>query len=572
MSNKKEKAALYIRVSTSHQIDKDSLPFQRKELINYAKYVLGIDDFDIFEDPGYSAKNTDRPAYQEMMGRIRKREFTHLVVWKIDRVSRNLLDFCDMYEELKKYNTAFISKNEQFDTSTAMGEAMLKIILIFAELERKLTSERVYAIMLSRAEKGLWNGAPVPLGYYWPEEGDFPSIDPEEAETVGFIYDSYQETKSTREVKHLLEINDIKTKNNRNWTSKTISDIIRNPFYKGTYRYNYRESGRGAIKDEEEWIVVPNNHEAIISEEQWDICNYIMDENSKARRSVRTLNNHIHVFAQLVSCGKCKKNYIATVDRPRAGGYRPSVYRCYNYVHSKKAHRVCAGTIGEVKLGPFVMNYISNLVKANNRILAYKSKNSEKDIERILLKGSAFNDIVGIHPRDLNYTYEVLLKSASDILFDENINQDKNKNEEDSKLESLRIEKSKLERALTRLENLYLFSEDSMSEKNYLIRKQEIDKKISSINNKIKDRSSELSKSIPGHDLNFIKKATQYLLAQNLVSNRPINYNRIVKTTDKSLLKDFVNCVIKKIVVEEDKRISSIEFVNGITHRFIYRD
>lgn len=133
-----KKAALYIRVSTHYQIDKDSLPFQRRELINYSKYVLGIDDLEVFEDAGYSGKNTDRPKFQEMMSRIRDGEFTRLLVWKIDRISRNLLDFCDMYEEFKKYNITFISKNEQFDTSTAMSEAMLKIILVFAELEKSL--------------------------------------------------------------------------------------------------------------------------------------------------------------------------------------------------------------------------------------------------------------------------------------------------------------------------------------------------------------------------------------------------------------------------------------------------
>lgn len=91
--NQTKKAALYIRVSTHYQIDKDSLPFQRNELINYAKYALGIDDYAIFEDAGYSGKNTDRPAYQDMMRRIRAKDFSHLCVWKIDRISRNLLDF-----------------------------------------------------------------------------------------------------------------------------------------------------------------------------------------------------------------------------------------------------------------------------------------------------------------------------------------------------------------------------------------------------------------------------------------------------------------------------------------------
>ena len=291
MKKDKEKVALYIRVSTHHQIDKDSLPFQRKELINYAKYILGIDDYEIFQDAGYSGKDTDRPAYQDMMARVRVGEFTHLLVWKLDRISRNLMDFTKMYEELKDFNITFISKNEQFDTSTAMGEAMLKIILVFAELERQLTAERVYAIMLSRAEKGLWNGAPMPLGYYWPEDSDFPEVDQDEAETIRFIYTNYEKERSTGEVKHLLELEGLKTKNDKTWTTKTVSDIIRNPFYKGTYRYNYRESARGAIKDEKEWIIIDRNHEAIVSEEQWEICNNIMDENSKGRSSVRTLNS-----------------------------------------------------------------------------------------------------------------------------------------------------------------------------------------------------------------------------------------------------------------------------------------
>ena len=108
----------------------------KQDLTSYCKYILNTDDFVVFEDAGYSGKNTDRPAYQKMMSQIRQGLFTHLLVWKIDRISRNLLDFANMYAELKDLGVTFVSKNEQFDTSTAIGEAMLKIILVFAELER----------------------------------------------------------------------------------------------------------------------------------------------------------------------------------------------------------------------------------------------------------------------------------------------------------------------------------------------------------------------------------------------------------------------------------------------------
>ena len=165
-----KKAAIYIRVSTHWQVDKDSLKVQRRELIAYVTLVLGITDYVVFEDPGYSAKNTDRPEYQAMMDRIRTGEFTHLVVWKIDRISRNLIDFAAMHDELQSLGVTFVSKNEQFDTSSAIGEAMMRIILIFAELERKTTAERVTAVMLSRASDGQWNGGRVPFGYSWSKE------------------------------------------------------------------------------------------------------------------------------------------------------------------------------------------------------------------------------------------------------------------------------------------------------------------------------------------------------------------------------------------------------------------
>lgn len=104
------RGALYVRVSTKYQVDKDRLPLQRKKLKEYCN-LIDIPNYEIFEDDGYSAKNTDRPMFQEMMNRIRAGEFTHLIVWKVDRISRNLLDFASMYQELKERKVTFISLN-----------------------------------------------------------------------------------------------------------------------------------------------------------------------------------------------------------------------------------------------------------------------------------------------------------------------------------------------------------------------------------------------------------------------------------------------------------------------------
>ena len=176
-----------------------------------------------------------------------------------------------MYQELKDHKVTFISMNEQFDTSTAIGEAMLKIILIFAELERNMTSERVTGIMLDRAEQGLWNGARMPVGYRWNPEIKFPEPDPEETKIVQFIFDEYERVRSTTKIARYLNHNQIASKRGGQWTSKLIRDIIRSPFYIGTYRYNLRESGRGPLKPESEWIVRENNHPAIITKETFGL-------------------------------------------------------------------------------------------------------------------------------------------------------------------------------------------------------------------------------------------------------------------------------------------------------------
>ena len=221
-----DKVAIYVRVSTHWQIDKDSLPMQKTDLANYCAYVLNINNYEIFEDAGYSAKNTDRPDFQKMMSRIRSGEFSHLLVWKIDRISRNLLDFIDMYEELKRLGVAFVSRNEQFDTTTAMGEAMLKIILVFAELERNTTSERVSNVMISRAETGKWNGGRVPYGYRSPGKGMMPMVDETEAAVVKQIFNNYEYSRSTTMVARDLTDKGILTKKGNKWSAQAVARIL----------------------------------------------------------------------------------------------------------------------------------------------------------------------------------------------------------------------------------------------------------------------------------------------------------------------------------------------------------
>lgn len=556
---KKKKSAIYVRVSTNYQVDKDSLPLQRQDLINYSKYVLGIDEYEIFEDAGFSGKNTSRPAFQEMIERIRTREFSHLLVWKIDRISRNLLDFCNIYEEIKKYDCTFISKNEQFDTSSAMGEAMLKIILVFAELERKLTGERVTAVMLDRANKGLWNGAPIPLGYKWDKEKKFPVIDENESRTIKIIFNKYRDTQSTSIVRNELNEIGLKTKRGGSWTTKTLADIIRNPFYKGTYRYNYRESARGAKKKKEEWVLVDDNHQGIISKELWQECNEIMDKNAASNNARFRSNSKTHVFASILECGECHNNLYAKEDKANKDGFRPSIYVCSSRYNNSGCKQK---TISDKVVGSFVLKYISNIIK-----LSESNVTNIDDIQKVLLSGKVFNDVIAIDKDSLSSIIK-LLNIKSTNIFSKKVPDKKVMNKEIIEIKNLNKQKEKFERALERLEDLYLFDDESMSEKDYILKKKKLNEKLDDINKKLSDISSENEIEF---NTNLIENAKSLILILELKKNSNINYKKLVTTIGKALLKELVNSVINKIIVK-DKKVLSIEFKNGLVSKFIYAD
>ena len=392
------RAAIYIRVSTQYQTDRASLPVQREELINYAKYALNISSYDVFEDAGYSAKNTDRPAYQQMMARIRLGEFTHLLVWKIDRISRNLLDFTAMYQELKALGVTFISKNEQFDTSSAIGEAMLRIILVFAELERKMTSERVSAVMVSRASKGNWNGGKIPFGYnYDKETGEF-SVNEDEAKVINMIYDLYESERSLTTVAKYLNEHGYRARSGKPWNPTTTRTMLVNPFYAGTYRYNYRCEADGGshtpsfVRDEEDWVVVEDHHPAIIDKERQEKVSDILKANQRSQSTGTVSYNRkdVHIFAGLLRCGCCGSGMTASTDRVREGGWAPSHYGCSR----RRRFNDCTNKfVSDITLGPFAMNYIANIIRASN---SFGKTTSIETLQKKLLRGDTFKDVVGI--------------------------------------------------------------------------------------------------------------------------------------------------------------------------------
>ncbi len=567
-SIRQTKVAIYIRVSTAHQVDKDSIPMQKKDLIAYCQLILGTDNYVIFEDAGYSGKNTDRPGFQEMMGRIRRGEFTHVLVWKIDRVSRNLLDFAEMYEELQSLRVTFVSKNEQFDTSTAIGEAMLKIILVFAELERNMTSERVTATMISRANSGQWNGGRIPYGYSYDSETKTFSIREDEASICRELKEIYLEKKSLVYTARTLNQNGRKTRSGASWSPHTVWIIASSPFYAGIYRYNrYKGTESRSVNPEDEWVLVPNHHPAIFTIEEHEALLATLKSNARMLENPIGKSHaprNIHIFQDIAYCGKCKNKLVSTPGKKHADGYRPSNYSCPLH---RKSNKCDNSTVNDIIIGEFVINYILNMLNAKK---TFSSINTPEELQKHLLIGSTFSNISHIEENGLNEFFNLLSRYASDQSYVFAIKKPRKKKATvNPEIAALKKEKEKQERAMQRLQDLYLYSDKSISEKDFILRKSEISDHLKNINAQLGLANQSPDSVLSDED--FIKQASHLLIQKELTDRKYIYYKKLASTVDPEILKTYINTILDSVYVI-DGRISSIVFRNGLSHQFIYKE
>lgn len=258
--------AIYARQSLDK---KDSLSIEGQ--ISECKMFLGVnEEYKEYQDKGFSGKNTERPALKELMNDIESGKIDTVIVYKVDRFSRNIIDFFEMYKVLEKYNCRFVSKSETFDTSTAMGEAMLTILIAFAQMERKNIQQRVKDNYYYRtATTGSWAGGPAPFGFKNGRTNtNVPTliVEPAEMEIVKLIFHLFHEeiNMSLGKVAKYLSDNGYKSRRtNGAWDSSTISKILQNPLYvqadKKLYIY-LKMKGIKFLNDEEKWNGLTSCH------------------------------------------------------------------------------------------------------------------------------------------------------------------------------------------------------------------------------------------------------------------------------------------------------------------------
>jgi len=316
------KCAIYTRKSTSEGLDSDfnTLDAQREACEAYIQsqrsegWIVLEDGYD---DGGFSGGSIERPAMNRLLAEIREGRIDCVIVYKVDRLSRSLLDFARLMDVFEKHNVSFVSVTQQFNTATSMGRLVLNVLLSFAQFEREIISERTSDKMCAARRKGKWLGGPPILGYDVDRERHRLVVNREEAEMVRELFDLYAQHRS------LLAV--VREVNRRGWTTKSY--VTKKGVHKGGGRFdkaklqriltNVAYTGRILHKGK----LYPGEHKGIISKKVFDQVQAIIKENGNGGgKEVR--NKHSALLKGLLYCTSCGAAMAHTYTKKKNRLYR----------------------------------------------------------------------------------------------------------------------------------------------------------------------------------------------------------------------------------------------------------
>lgn len=317
------RCAIYTRKSSDEGLDKEfnTLEAQREAGENYVKsqvhqgWVL-IDEH--YDDGGFSGGNMKRPALQRLLKDITAGKVDMIVIYKIDRLTRSLMDFAKMVDIFDQHHCSFVSVTQNFNTSTSMGRLTLNMLLSFAQFEREIDSERVKDKQAASKKKGMWTGGVIPYGYQSIDRKL--AIKPDEARAVKLIFEMFLRYKSAMAVCKILT-----EKGYKDFRRDAIKRMLKNPIYMG------KISHHGELYE--------GQHEAIIDPEMFAQVQEIKESRTISDRSCVFQKNEVGILRGLLTCGCCHtpmtpascqshgvRRYYYTSTKAKYYGY----HKCHN--------------------------------------------------------------------------------------------------------------------------------------------------------------------------------------------------------------------------------------------------
>lgn len=321
-----KRIAIYCRVSTDEQAKEGvSLEEQKTRLRAYCLAMGWSAEIVEFIDDGYSAKSLDRPALQKLLKQVDEGVISRLMVTKLDRLSRRLLDLLNLIELLKQHEVSFVSTSESFDTDTPSGRLTLQVLGAVSEFERERIRERVIDNMLYAARSGKWL-TQYPYGYRLDNKELV--VHEQEAEVVRRIYQMFvSDGLGYYSIAKQLNAERIPSRFNKEWSIRSVKLLLTNPVYNGTLLWNRIDSSKKKrkLKDPDDWVELSHALPAIIDKELWDRAQL------KVTNSIRTApraKSSPHLLSGFLKCGKCGAAMsIGWSGYPK----RHRVYRCSAY-------------------------------------------------------------------------------------------------------------------------------------------------------------------------------------------------------------------------------------------------
>ena len=271
-TTKKVRCAVYTRKSTDEGLDKEynTLDAQRDSCEAYITsqraegWMLLRDHYD---DGGFSGGTLERPALKRLLADIEAGHVDVIVVYKIDRLSRSLMDFAKLVEVFDAHNVTFVSVTQSFNTTTSMGRLTLNILLSFAQYEREIIGERIRDKFSASRARGIWMGGKVPLGYDVKDRKLV--VNEPEAERVRRVFELFVETGSGVETVRRLRAEGITTKSGKPVDKGHLYKLLHNRTYVGEAEHKGK--------------VYPGEHQALVPRDLWDQVHTTMQVSPRAR-------------------------------------------------------------------------------------------------------------------------------------------------------------------------------------------------------------------------------------------------------------------------------------------------
>lgn len=391
------KVAIYVRVSTTNQAEEGySIDEQKAKLTSYCD-IKDWNIYEIYTDGGFSGSNTERPALEQLIRDAERKKFDTVLVYKLDRLSRSQKDTLFLIEDVFiKNGIEFLSLQENFDTSTPFGKAMIGLLSVFAQLEREQIKERMQLGKLGRAKAGksmMW--ARTSYGYDYQKETGSLTINPAQSLVVKYIFERYLAGRSITKLRD--DLNE-KYPKEISWNYRAVRGILSNPVYCGYNQY------KGQL--------FPGEHEPIISE---DVYKRTQEELKIRQRTAAEKTNPRpfqakYMLSGLAQCGYCGAPLKLLMGMVRKDGTRFIRYECHQR-HPRKTKGVTvynnnvkcdSGFYEKDALENYVLTEISKLqddtgyldkIFSGDNAETIDRESYKKQIEELSKKLSRLNDL-----------------------------------------------------------------------------------------------------------------------------------------------------------------------------------